>query len=55
MDFFFQNNEDEFEMDNDDQQEAPAFDMSALTGQMGDFMKNYQSMLGGFMQAFTKK
>lgn len=55
MDFFFQNNEDEFEMDDDDQQEAPAFDMSALTGQMGDFMKNYQSMLGGFMQAFTKK
>lgn len=53
MDFFYQNNEEVFDMEEDNSQ-APAFDMSAISGQMGDFMKNYQNMLGGFLQSFNK-
>lgn len=55
MDFFFQNNEDEFDTEDEEEATAQSFDMNALAGQMGDFMKNYQNMLGGLFQSFGKK
>lgn len=55
MDFFFQNEQEEFEIEDDEVAQQPAFDMSAMNNQVGDFMKNYQNLLGGFMQSFTKK
>lgn len=55
MDFFFQNNQDEFNMEGEEEVATEAFDMNALSGQMGDFMKNYQNMLGGLFQSFGKK
>ena len=55
MDFFFQNEEEEFDMEEEETTQDAGFNMDAITNQMGDFMKNYQNMLGGFMQSFTKK
>ena len=51
MDFFYQNQEEELEMEETVTTEQ-AFDMNAYMAQMGNVMQNYQSMIGNLMKSF---
>lgn len=51
MDFFYQNQDEEFEMEETEASEQ-AFDMNAYMAQMGSVMQNYQSMIGNLMKSF---
>lgn len=51
MDFFYQNQDEEFAMDEAADTEQ-AFDMNAYIAQMGNVMQNYQSMIGNLMKSF---
>lgn len=51
MDFFYQNQDEEFEME-ETEASGQAFDMNAYMAQMGSVMQNYQSMIGNLMKSF---
>lgn len=51
MDFFYQNQDEEFEME-ETEASGQAFDMNAYIAQMGSVMQNYQSMIGNLMKSF---
>lgn len=53
LDFFYQNDSEEFDMEEELESTNNGFDMNAYMSQMGNFMQNYQSMIGNIMQSFT--